>query len=1270
MKRMKFKWLSVSLILAMFLSLVAPLSAFAAALTIVKFNYVSAEDPRNVASPNVDQFTTNGITITAIVDGIADDQVKNVYYEVTNKTTGISYEEKTNKPVQNPSNLKEISFNNVYLTDGLNQITLKFGQDTTVISSVPAWAYYTSTTNISDLQINGDPLVDVVYPFNGTGMFPKTPPYTGVTITGNANNANGIEATFNGNDYQPTSFYRNKFTYIANTGRTNDLNLVPGDNKVSFYSANDVNSYSMQRKFIYDNGKAFAFNARVAEYHGAASKPLVETPTIETLGNRNVTFTALLKTALSKDTFNNSVTDYVYADIYLVNNYKVHYDFATNSVTTVGGGTLNSNDPAAHSFTGRYNDPDGKFIADGVQIDLPVNVGTRSQKIYVAFTPRDGSKQVETSEFTFSFVKTNDPYVQSVQRETVPGTWEDLVEVGTTQINVLPSKLQVNAPHATSVDVYINGTLYGNYPTTADKAIIDLANITDGSNLIQVIPYSGTDKFTAGEKSYQLTINGTAYVLLNEIYDGQVVCGVTGSTGCSEPLPATITGSIKNLPDPSTAIANNLVNLYLNDVDITSTIQFNADNSGAFTITPNQDFNNAFTTDGKKTLRFEINIGGAVVQSSYDIFVFRNKLPYIDSYYLDFLSNDSKYKKGTQPDTYSTTSTKLTLKGRVYNAQPSEIKINYTKPGSTTSTNPALSTTAGPNYIDFTLDLTIGETEYGIHSFNLSVTTVSGASTSRTITVSKEPLSYEILKPDLVKNLDGVDQANINKNFQKIEILADKADSVLIGKEEAVKTKTTDGQDLFKYEALNLKAGKNEIKFTVVRGTAKTNGSFILYNVDTPNEGNQYKAKLASKMKVFNGELELSFPKDTKLMRNELFAENQYITSERSLLFGIASNLDGRVDKVEESQGYKDKLNEPTGHFKPASKRYWIDAGTIADDQSPENMKEAMYGSGRLPYEQDENSAYRSGEYYNRDIRDEVIPTKRGELTIKYDDSIRDDAWKYLTVYHFTNYTNNNGDYNSPGNTEWRNIGGVVDPKKNTITVPVDSFGYYQVMYMDSSFRDVTGHPWARDYLDIMYSKGIMRNKDTFPKEFKPDEAITRGEFVSVLVDIFDIPLENESTSVVNQDDTQHYDGTFSDVRRGNSLNSNGLYDFMHIEAAARAGIARGSNEGYFGHDQPITRQDAAVMLARAADLKMNSDDAKVLAALQKQFTDANSIEYYARPAVDAAVKAGYIDGIANTLLEGQKKETYRFSPTDNFTRAQAAAIAVRVLKQLKKIPK
>jgi len=1271
LKRLTYKWTSLSIVLALLVSLVAPLTAFAeVTLSITNLQYRNNPNPpaSNVA---VDQFTSNPITVIADVNGLTDEELSNIYFEVTNQNTGKTFVDKSTKPEKSGSN--QITFNNVTLTEGLNKIVLRFDGSLNT-ASAPSWAYYVPVSTINNLTINGDQIVD-------GQMYPKRAPYTGATMVGSAGNATSIEAFVNGGatSYQPANFTRGNFTYITNTGRVNDIKFVPGDNEINFVSRNATNIYNLNKSFIYDDGKAFAYNATIDQKNGTSPQKIgpSQRPTIQKgAAGSNVAFATSLKTNRT-----NGVTDYVYADIEMVgvSPYMLRYNFTTKTMNFVGGtGQLDNNetpvfDPVLNAVNSKVTvDPSGAYEVHEIKLDLPVNKSRRFQQIDVSFTHKNMIDKTKSS-FTFSFVDGSAPYVDKVERIITGVTPNPVLnESGNTQITEFPATLRITTGNASKVLVNLNKSPYisgssadGFYPITNNTVDIDLQGVRDGNAELEIIPYDASATpvaNTAGAKSYDLIISAAPYIILDNIFNGMVVKNVSEIT-CPNVTGTCISGRVVNL-------ANGTMKLSINNKEVPNNL-INLDAAtGRFTA--NIDGPTYFgTADGRKNIHFQILVNNQkITEASYDIFVFSEFLPTILSFEPDYDPKDVRYTKDTKPDTYYTTSNELKIVGTAANAN---LKVTYLKPGSTTPIPIAISPdAAGAATTTFrnTSPAAIVMPDFGAYTFTVAGTNNSGATVSKSFTITRQPTPYQIIVPKLIRNEDGKDQANINKNFQRIEILAENADSVQFGKEAAVKGTDPTKPGMYYYEVRNLKPGKNEIKFTINRSTGKTNGSFILYNTDTPIEGYQYKDDLKTKYKVFNNELELTFPKDTKLMRNDRTAEKQYISADRKLLFALASNEDGRVDKEEEDRGGKNFLVETTGRFKPASKRFWIDAGTIRDMRNPKDdeLKDALEGSGRLP---NLPSDYGSSNdvFYNRNIKDIVVPTKRGTLTLKYDANIRDDAWKYVTVFHYNTFADNNGDPNV-ARAEWRNIGGVVDLSKNTITVPFDSFGYYQVMYMFDSFSDITSHAWARDYLDTLYSKGIMRNKESEPTRFLPNESITRGEFVTMLVKIFNVPLENEDTNIIDVSDPKNR-GTFKDVQRGDYLRlSGGLYDFKHIEAAARAGIVRGGSDGYFGHAESITRQDAAIMMARAADLKMTTDEKKVLASLQKEFTDGASIDFYARPAVEAATKAGLIEGMPNVLLEGQKKQTFRFAPKDYITRSEAAAVAIRVLKQQKKIPK
>jgi hypothetical protein len=1333
LKRMTTKWTTMLLVFSMLVSLFVPMSAYAAAQLLIT-NLYAPNGP--VVDNDIPRVTLNPISLNVTINGITDDQIADIYYEIYNDTTKKTEVNNTNKALKSTQNNNEITFTNVQLTEGLNKITVKIGT-TSVVSSIPGWVYFTPVTNITDIQFNGGV-------FEDNQIYPKTAPYTGLNISGTAINATQVQAFINGNAYNPAALTRGTFTFVANTGRQGDINFTPGDNEIKFVAKNSTNYYNVTKPFVYDNGRAFAYRANVKQEGADDStiQNLVEVPTVtNSTGNTstNVTMSVYMKNSITA-----TVRDYVYVDIFTLNqqgNYSVRYDFRTDTVSETGTQTASyavptiTKDIAASTATAD--------IFSVSNLTLPTNTGTKFQQVMFRFVASNGA-YVE-SPYSFYFEDYTMPYINRVERieGSLASKMDDSSPVPT-QVSEFPAKFKiVTNDQAGRVQVLVGGMPYndgstlntdaggnGKYNlvssgagTNTNEVTITLEGIRDGDTTLEVVPIKlgpapgyVENVNSGGKKTYSLRLSSAPYVIVSNLYSGMVINKASKLVCTTTPTFSgpCIEGRVVNLPadeydslqlsingtailplKTSTSTANSVG---LNPVVSGANGMFRIDGAlptatadaakNAINNAINTALVNAFTQDGKKTIKFSLYLQGELItESSFDVFLLSDDVPLINAFKPYESSPLSTYfKAGTTPGTYVTNQTEVQLEGNVTNSNitrtPSEVTISYRKTGDTTFTPLPYNgtnfdigqtitdpTSATPPFTQSFRTSAIPLTQYGDYTFSIVASNASGITVNRTITITREPHPYSILQPTLIKNEEGKDQANINKNFQSIQIQADKADSVVVGKEEARKNPNILNRDVFEYEVTNLKPGKNEIKFTVNRGTEKLNGSFILYHVNTPIVGAQVKAELQSKMKVFEGDLELSFPKDTKLMKNDRTLADQYLTLDRDILFGIANVDDGIVDKTAEdiskSVTAKNLLNEPTGHFKAVSKRFWVDAGTILPPTDPRfNLREALQGSGQLPIPNEIGAT----SFYTRNANDVVVPNKRGTITLKYDENVREDAWKYVAVYQygFSKSTTGDGSYIAG----WRNIGGVVDPKKNTITVPIDSFGYFQVMYMNDSFVDVTSHPWARDDLDTLYSKGLMNNKT--PGLFLPDDPITRGEFVTMLVNIFELPLENEDTkSYVTDPNDPKYRGTFSDVRRGFSLpNSAGLYDFIHIEAAARAGIVRGSSNGLFLPGSSITRQDAAVMIQRAAELKTNTDPEKALASLQKSFTDSGRIDLYARGSVEAVTKAGLITGKPNLLLQGQKNATYRFDPLENMSRAEAAAVAMRVLKQQKKLPK
>jgi hypothetical protein len=97
-----------------------------------------------------------------------------------------------------------------------------------------------------------------------------------------------------------------------------------------------------------------------------------------------------------------------------------------------------------------------------------------------------------------------------------------------------------------------------------------------------------------------------------------------------------------------------------------------------------------------------------------------------------------------------------------------------------------------------------------------------------------------------------------------------------------------------------------------------------------------------------------------------------------------------------------------------------------------------------------------------------------------------------------------------------------------------------------------------------------------------------------------------------------------------------------YVAAAVQAGIVQGASPTAFDPDATLTREQLAVLLARAL---------KLTRAATLHFTDDAMIDGWALPGVEEVVAAGYMDG----LPDGS------FQPLGTATRAQAAAVLARV---------
>lgn len=176
-----------------------------------------------------------------------------------------------------------------------------------------------------------------------------------------------------------------------------------------------------------------------------------------------------------------------------------------------------------------------------------------------------------------------------------------------------------------------------------------------------------------------------------------------------------------------------------------------------------------------------------------------------------------------------------------------------------------------------------------------------------------------------------------------------------------------------------------------------------------------------------------------------------------------------------------------------------------------------------------------------------------------------------------------------------------------------------------AAFRDTAGH-WAEKTLDEWQDEGLIDGYGD--GSFQPNGTVTRAEFIKLVNRTLGFTAESEIS--------------FSDVTER---------DWFHAEVAkaVTAGYAQGSG-GLFRPNQPVTRAEAAAMLARAAGPAAKEERADA-------FADAASIPAWARGSVGAAAEAGYMTGYPNGA----------FGALGSITRAEAVVTLDRVRRSAQK---
>ena len=301
--------------------------------------------------------------------------------------------------------------------------------------------------------------------------------------------------------------------------------------------------------------------------------------------------------------------------------------------------------------------------------------------------------------------------------------------------------------------------------------------------------------------------------------------------------------------------------------------------------------------------------------------------------------------------------------------------------------------------------------------------------------------------------------------------------------------------DAFYGLVTGLKANKpTNIKFVISSGSEKIQDTLTVTYTPENIPGAQVMETMKNKHTPFGDALTLSFERGTNLIRRDYNVPQEYKTQVyygNNILFAIANPTDGVVDRHEfESVPAGYDLNVELGsvyfsasfpkRFVKVSPVFWIDAGQ-ADDIATSHYDPITSGYDPLPFSK---SRMKAASTISTQSRKGADPVETGHVDARRTTrSARQSAGVTITVFRFDPFTR-----------QWENIGGTVDEKKNTITVPFDRFGYYVVGKLSAGYNDIIDHPYARNAVEAVFTKGVMNAIDP-SGAFGMDQYVTRGEF-------------------------------------------------------------------------------------------------------------------------------------------------------------------------------
>jgi hypothetical protein len=153
--------------------------------------------------------------------------------------------------------------------------------------------------------------------------------------------------------------------------------------------------------------------------------------------------------------------------------------------------------------------------------------------------------------------------------------------------------------------------------------------------------------------------------------------------------------------------------------------------------------------------------------------------------------------------------------------------------------------------------------------------------------------------------------------------------------------------------------------------------------------------------------------------------------------------------------------------------------------------------------------------------------------------------------------------------------------------------------------KDIGGH-WAEKQIKDWNEKGFVKGYSD--NTFKPNNTITRAEFITIVNNVFGYKDKAELS--------------FTDIKSSD-------WYFAEIAKAIEAGYVKGYSDGTVKPNNEISRQEVAMVISNIMRLEMAENSAEI-----SKLKDNKDIQAWSKGAVGAVLEKGYMKGYTDQTFK------------------------------------